>query len=86
VEGPSLGTYFTPWILGGGYTDGMSTGNFMGGSFGGIISGLKGYLGGIKFYSRPLTEQEVLNNFDVSKDFFKNVDVPNLMWEPIISA
>lgn len=83
--GPKLDNYFTPWILGGGYTDGMQTGNFMGGEYGGIISGLKGYLGGTKFYSRVLTPDEILNNYTVNRDFFKNIDVPNLMWEPIIS-
>lgn len=83
--GPKLDQYFTPWIIGGGYTDGMQTGNFMGGLYGGIISGLKGYVGAIKFYSKPLNQTQVLNNFNASKNFFKNIDVPNLMWEPIIS-
>lgn len=90
--GPRLDPYFTPWILGGGYTDGLQTssvgdgvetGNFMGGRHGGIISGLKGYLGGTKFYSKPLTDGQILNNFNASKLFFKNIEVPNLMWEPI---
>jgi hypothetical protein len=91
-SGPKLDPYFTPWILGGGYTDGLQTssvgdldgtGNFMGGSYGGIISGLKGYLGSTKFYSKCLSDSEVLNNFNALKIFFKNIDVPNLMWEPI---
>lgn len=83
--GPKLGSYFTPWIIGGGYTDGMQTGNFMGGQYGGIISGLKGFLGGIKFYSKPLSSDQVLNNFNASKEFFKNIYIPALEWEPIIS-
>jgi|GEM_PF-5278517 len=88
--GPLLDSYTpeietTPWIIGGGYTDGMQTGNFMGGQYGGITSGFRGYVGGIKFYSRPLSAAEILNNYNASKNFFKNIDVPNLMWEPILS-
>ena len=85
LSGPQLDPYFTPWIVGGGYTDGMQTGNFMGGIYGGVISGLKGYVGGIKFYSKALNNQEILNNYNASENFFKNIDVPNLMWEPILS-
>ena len=81
--GPSLDTYFTPWILGGGYTDGLSAGNFMGGEFGGKVSGLKGYLGCTRFYSKPLEDSEVLNNYKATQNFFKNVEVPNSMWEPL---
>ena len=81
--GPSLDTYFTPWILGGGYTDGLSAGNFMGGEFGGKVSGLKGYLGCTRFYSKPLDDSEVLNNYKATQNFFKNVEVPNSMWEPL---
>jgi hypothetical protein len=74
-DGPSLDSYFTPWIVGGGYTDGMGTGNFMGGLFGGIISGLKGFVGSLKFYSKPLTGAEVLQNYKANKGFFKNIDL-----------
>lgn len=78
-SGPRLGQYFTPWIVGGGYTDGMyNKGNFMGGSYGGLISGLMGYLGSIKFYSKPLSEKEVLNNYNTQKNFFKNIDITKL--------
>lgn len=73
--GPKLDQYFTPWIIGGGYTDGMQTGNFMGGQYGGIISGLKGYIGGIKLYSKALTDAQVLKNYNASKNFFKNIDI-----------
>ena len=84
--GPKLDTYFTPWIVGGGYTDGMyGKGNFMGGTYGGIISGLKGYLGSLKFYSKPLTDSEVLNNYNTQRNFFKNIDTLALGWEPVIS-
>ena len=81
--GPSLDTYFTPWILGGGYTDGFSGGNFMGGEYGGKVSGLRGYLGCTRFYSKPLEDGEVLNNYKATQNFFKNVEVPNSMWEPL---
>jgi hypothetical protein len=75
----------TPWIIGGGYTDGMQTGNFMGGQYGGIISGLRGFVGGIKFYLRPLSNSEILNNYNASKNFFKNINISSLAWEPVIS-
>lgn len=75
--GPKLNRYFTPWIIGGGYTDGMSTGNFMGGEYGGISSGLNGFIGGIKLYSRPLSRDEVLNNYNSCKLFFENVKIVN---------
>ena len=82
--GPKLDQYFTPWILGGGYTDGNPNGNFMGGEFGGKVSGLKGYLGCTKFYSRPISEFEVLENYNSARNFFKNISTTDL-WEPIIS-
>jgi len=75
ADGPSLDSYFTPWIIGGGYTDGFSAGNFMGGEYGGKISGLKGYLGCTRFYSRPLDAREILNNYNATQSFFKNIDV-----------
>ena len=71
--GPSLDGYFTPWIIGGGYTDGNPDGNFMGGEYGGLISGFKGYIGCTRFYSKPLGDSEVLNNFKATQNFFKNV-------------
>lgn len=76
--------YHTPWIVGGGYTDGMATkGNFMGGEYGGVISGLRGFIGFLMFYNRPLTDNEVLGNYNIKRDDFKSVVMPNLMWEPI---
>lgn len=78
-NGPGLDTYFTPWIVGGGYTDGMYyNGNFMGGTYGGIISGLRGNIGSLKFYSKPLTQGEILNNYNTQRTFFKNIDVSKL--------
>lgn len=82
--GPKLDEYFTPWILGGGYTDGNPNGGFMGGEYGGKISGLKGYLGCTKFYSKPLAQSEIVNNYKATKTFFKNISTVDL-WEPIIS-
>ena len=81
--GPSLDSYFTPWVLGGGYTDGIDggrtggapDGNFMGGRFGGQISGLCGYIGCTRFYSRPLSDGEILNNYNATQKFFKNIDL-----------
>ena len=75
-NGPALDTYFTPWIVGGGYTDGYSEGNFMGGDYGGKVSGLRGSLGCTRFYSKPLSDDDVLNNYNATKNFFKNIDIP----------
>lgn len=86
-NGPKLDKYFTPWIVGGGYTDGMYyNGNFMGGKYGGQISGLRGYLGSLKFYSKPLSSEEILNNYKAHKGFFKNIDTFYLGWEQVISS
>ena len=76
----------TPWIIGGGYTDGMhpkkltnfkdqeTTGmNFMGGKWGGRKSGLYGYLGSFKLYNRAITSNEVLNNYNAQRGFFENL-------------
>ena len=83
--GPKLDKFFTPWIVGGGYTDGL-TNNFMGGQFGGIISGLRGYLGSLKFYSKPLSSEEILNNYKAHRGFFENIDTAYLGWEEITSS
>jgi len=71
--GPKRDDYFTPWILGGGYTDGNPDGGFMGGLYGGKVSGLNGYLGCTRFYSKPLNSAEVLNNYNATRSFFKNI-------------
>jgi hypothetical protein len=77
--GPKLDKYFTPWIVGGGYTDGMyQYGNFMGTQYGGVRSGLRGYLGSFKLYSKPLNSTEVLNNYEAQRGFFKNIDTSYL--------
>jgi len=72
--GPTLNQYFTPWILGGGYTDGMAlNGNFMGGEFNGVTSGLRGYLGSTKFYRKPLSSTEVEFNYSIQSKLYKNI-------------
>ena len=75
-QGPLLNTFYTPWIVGGGYTDGMyKHGNFLGGDRGGITSGLRGNIGSLKFYSRALDNAEVLKNYKAQKGFFKNIKI-----------
>ena len=75
-QGPLLNTFYTPWIVGGGYTDGMyQHGNFLGGDRGGITSGLRGHLGSLKFYSRALDNSEVLKNYKAQQGFFKNIQI-----------
>lgn len=75
-QGPLLNPFYTPWIVGGGYTDGMHEhGNFMGGDRGGVISGLRGHVGSLKFYSRALDSREVKQNYDAQQGFFKNIKI-----------
>ena len=76
---------FTPWIIGGGYTDGMTNKefgyspnsdsgmNFMGSKNGGLRSGFNGMVGSFKLYTRALDSSEVLKNFNAQKGFFKNI-------------
>ena len=71
--GPRLDTHFTPWILGGGYTDGLAGSGFCGAKNFGTISGFRGHLGSTKFYDRALTTQEVSNNYEAQKTIFENV-------------
>lgn len=75
ASGPALGR-LTPWILGGGYTDGnrLYNNGFMGPGHG-LTSGLKGYVGSVKFYSRPLSNEEVVSNYEAQQGFFKNIDL-----------
>lgn len=71
---------FTPWIVGGGFTDGNylpsddSNKGFMGKGHG-LNSGLNGHVGSLKFYSRPLTNSEIVDNYNSQKGFFKNIDL-----------
>ena len=74
--GPPLNDLFTPWLIGGGYTDGMlldsSGAGFMGNNHG-VKSGLNGFVGSVKLYSRPLNSKEVLKNYKAQQGFFKNI-------------
>ena len=74
-EGPKLNDFYTPWIIGGGYTDGLYSQGFMGGDRGGKVSGLRGHLGSLKFYSRPLNNDEVERNYKAQEGFFKNIQI-----------
>ena len=82
-QGPRLNPFYTPWIVGGGYTDGMyKYGNFLGGGTAsdggtqsGIVSGLRGHVGSLKFYSRALDSSEVLQNYKAQQGFFKNIKI-----------
>ena len=75
LNGPKLNDYFTPWVLGGGYTDGNKpNGGFMNADSG-LRSGLNGHMGSVKFYAKALTTQETQNNFNAQKGFFKNIDL-----------
>ena len=77
-EGPSLEGFFTPWIVGGGWTDGITAdgttkeGGFMNTNHG-YKSGLDGFIGSLKFYSKPLNKQEVFTNYYNQHTFFKNI-------------
>ena len=79
-EGPLNDTYFTPWIIGGGWTDGLpvdedaSVGGFMGNSHG-FSSGLGGHVGSFKIYNKPLNTTEVTKNYDAHKAFFTNIKI-----------
>ena len=77
-NGPLNDTYFTPWIVGGGWTEGHPInrttldGGFMGLRHG-LTSGLNGFVGSLKFYSKPLTSSEVVKNYNAQKGLFKNI-------------
>ena len=77
-NGPRNNAFFTPWMLGGGWTDGIpvaadsSSGGFMGTGHG-YSSGLNGYVGSVKFYAKPLSNSEVRTNYNAQKGFFKNI-------------
>ena len=85
-DGPGA-TGFTPWIVGGGYTDGMTNVefgydassaegmNFLGSPGGGLRSGFNGLVGSFKLYKRAINGAEVLKNFNSQKGFFKNIKI-----------
>lgn len=78
--GPYNNTYFTPWIVGGGWTDGRpvdlttSSGGFLD-TGAGIISSYNGYVGSMKIYSKALNNTEVLNNYDQQKKVYENISI-----------
>jgi hypothetical protein len=88
--GPKMDEFFTPWILGGGWTDGIKTGylrddlgqpiptsysgGFMGGGCG-VYSGFGGHIGSFKIYSNPLTAEEATKNYNAHRLFFTNIDL-----------
>jgi hypothetical protein len=81
ANGPNLGSFFTPFVVGGGWTDGMRfnaagipAGNFMGINSG-VGSGLFGHIGSLKFYKRALSQLEIISNYRAQKAFFKNIKI-----------
>jgi hypothetical protein len=75
INGPKLNDFFTPWVLGGGYTDGNKAyGGFMNADSG-VRSGFNGHLGSVKFYAAALTTNQTASNFNAQKGFFKNIDI-----------
>ena len=88
TNGPKLNDIgqFTPWVLGGGYTDGFL--RWEGDPAGGLpvangfmnpchgkISGLNGYVGSTKFYDRTLLASEIGKNYRAQAPYFKNIDI-----------
>jgi hypothetical protein len=45
----------------------------MGGDRGGITSALRGYIGSLKFYAKPLDNGEALKNYNAQRVYFKNI-------------
>jgi len=85
-EGAGIGITTTPWVIGGGYTDGMHTRgmpfhitdsnegmNFMGGKWGGKKSGLYGFLGSLKLYNKALAIYDIRKNYEAQQGFFENI-------------
>jgi len=72
--GPQTNTYFTPWIIGGGWTDGIPEVGFMSTGHG-LSSGLGGHVGSFKVYSRPLNTTEITSNYNAHKNYYKDIDV-----------
>ncbi len=66
---------FTPWVIGGGFTDGLPYGNFMGPSYSGTRSALDGYIGSFKFYNKALSKEEIVNNYRAQSNFFSNISL-----------
>jgi len=79
-NGPKNNTFFTPWIVGGGWTDGRdisvdtSSGGFLD-TGAGLMSSYNGYVGSLKFYKKALNKDEVIKNYNHQKTFFENIDL-----------
>ena len=84
--GPKLNSFYTPFIVGGGYTDGMSyNGNFLGGDRGGVTSAFKGHIGSLRFYRKPLSDTNIMANYNSQRGFFKNIRVDDsLVMTPLV--
>ena len=41
----------------------------------GFVSGLRGHIGSLKFYSKALDPMEVKVNYDAQKGYFKNIKI-----------
>lgn len=78
--GPKNDPYFTPWIVGGGWTDGItidtdtSSGGFMSTAHG-FSSGFGGRIGSLKIYDKPLDIKEVNTNYNAHKAFFTKIEL-----------
>ena len=85
IKGPQLYPFFTPWIIGGGYTDGLSIDLVQDGSYDGsggfmstghgLYSGLTGHVGSFKVYSKPLNTTEALKNYESHKEYYEDIDL-----------
>jgi len=79
-KGPKNNVFFTPWIVGGGWTDGRdinlatSSGGFLDVGAG-IMSAYNGYVGSLKIYKKALTIKELKANYNHQKTFFENMDL-----------
>ena len=79
-SGPKTYPQFTPWVVGGGWTDGRpvslstSSGGFLD-TGAGIISSYNGYIGSLKFYNKALDTEELKTNYISQKTFFENIDL-----------
>ena len=86
TNGPKLNDRapFTPWILGGGYTDGLlrwegdsnlPVANGFMNSCHGKTSGLNGFVGSTKFYNRSLSAKDINKNYRTQSPYFKNINI-----------
>jgi len=79
-NGPNTYPQFTPWVVGGGWTDGRpvdlatSSGGFLD-TGAGVISSYNGYLGNLKIYNTALNTTELTKNYEAQKLFFENIDL-----------